>query len=63
MLFTATVPEVPAKHHGLALVAEDLQVGDAILPHIGKQFRNCVCVSYIITTTLCYVCVFVISGA
>jgi len=37
--FTVNVPEVSAKHHGLALITDNLQVGDAILPHIGKQIR------------------------
>ena len=39
--FTANVPEVSAKHHGLALIADNVKVGDAILPHIGKQLRIC----------------------
>jgi hypothetical protein len=38
---TANVPEVPAKRHGLAMIADNLHVGDAILPHIKKQFRSC----------------------
>ena len=40
-LFTVNVPEVSAKHHGLTLIADNVQVGDAILPHVGMQFRNC----------------------
>ena len=53
------MPEVSAKHHGLALIADNLQVGDAILPHIGKQFRICfVCV--ILLTHWCVICVYLL---
>jgi len=53
------VPEVSAKHHGLALIADNVQVGDAILSHIGKQFRICfVCV--ILLTQYCVICVYLL---
>jgi len=56
------VTEVSAIHRGLALITDNLQVGDAILPHIWKQFRILYCVRCIINTVSCNMCEFVISG-
>jgi hypothetical protein len=50
--FIANVPEVSAKHHGLAMIADNLQAGDAFLPFIGKELRICV-VCVILLTQYC----------
>ena len=40
-------------------IADNLHLGDAILPHIGKQFRSCF-VYGIVLTQYCVMCVYLL---